>query len=111
MTDEYNNIGVKRHDLGVFTGKSLNYGGSKGRNEATGRGVALSVLEWSKVNNFDLNNKTFIVQGFGNVGYFTAKILSSYGMKMVGMADHTGYYYNKNGFEMEKVFDHVYKYK
>lgn len=111
MTDEYNNIGVHRHDLGVFTGKSLNYGGSQGRNEATGRGVAQSVLEWAKVNDYDLKNKTFIVQGFGNVGFYTAKTLSSYGMKMIGMGDHTGYYYNKGGFHMDRVSNHIDNYK
>ena len=107
MCDEYNKFGVKRHDLGVFTGKSLNYGGSAGRHEATGRGVALSVLEWSKINNIDLNNKTFILQGVGNVGYHAAKILSSYGMTMIGIGDHTGYFRNINGLNTDDVLNYV----
>ena len=108
MTDEYNKANIyNNYDLGVFTGKSLGNGGSKGRNEATGRGVALSVLNWANTNNIDLNNKNFIVQGLGNVGFFTAKTLSGYGMNMIGMGDHTGYYYDKNGFDICKVLDHV----
>ena len=111
MCDEYNKIGVTRHDLGVFTGKSLNYGGSLGRKEATGKGVALSVLEWSKINNIDLNNKTFIIQGIGNVGYYASKILSSYGMKMISVGDHTGYIRNMDGLDINDVLNHVDNYK
>ena len=107
MCDEYNKSGVKRHDLGVFTGKSLNYGGSAGRHEATGRGVALSVLEWSKINNIDLNNKTFILQGIGNVGYHAAKILESYGMTMIGIGDHTNYFRDINGLNIDDVLNYV----
>ena len=107
MCDEYNKSGVKRHDLGVFTGKSLNYGGSAGRHEATGRGVALSILEWSKINNIDLNNKTFILQGVGNVGYHAAKILSSYGMTMIGIGDNTGYFRDINGLNTDDVLNYV----
>jgi len=108
MTDEYNKSNIyNNYDLGVFTGKSLGNGGSQGRNEATGRGVALSVLNWAKTNNIDLNNKNFIIQGLGNVGFFTAKTLSSFGMNMIGMGDHNGYFYNKKGFNIEKVLDHV----
>ena len=107
MTDEYNKIGVTRHDLGVYTGKSVNYGGSKGREEATGRGVALSILEWFKYKNIDIHNKTFIIQGMGNVGYNCSKILDTYGMKMIGVGDHTGYYYNKDNFNMNEIYNHL----
>ena len=53
MTDEYNKTGVHRHDVGVFTGKSLNYGGSEGREKSTGKGVAYSVVEWAKIEKKD----------------------------------------------------------
>ena len=105
MTDEYNKS--KTHDLGVFTGKSIANGGSEGREQATGRGVALSIKEWASTSNINLNNKTFIIQGLGNVGFFTAKTLSSYGMKMVGMGDHTGYFYNPDGYNVNNVLNHV----
>ena len=106
MVDEYNKTGVHRHDLGVYTGKSLSCGGSEGRNQATGRGVALTVLEWAKDKNINLEDKTFIIQGMGNVGYYTSKTLSSFGMKMKGIADHHGYLINENIFNT----DHVLKY-
>ena len=85
MTDEYNNNNKLKRELGVFTGKSTECGGSEGREEATGRGVAMTVKEWAKQENIDLKGKTFIVQGFGNVGKFAAHTLESFGMKMIGV--------------------------
>lgn len=111
MCDEYNKIGVKRHDLGVFTGKSLNYGGSLGREQATGRGVAFSVLEWSKINNVELNGKTFIIQGLGNVGYHTIKTLQSFGMKLISAGDHKKYIRNVDGLEIDEILDHIDNFK
>ena len=107
MTDEYNKTGVHRHDVGVFTGKSLNYGGSEGREQATGKGVAYSVVEWAKYKNIDLSNKTFILQGLGNVGMYAAEELDKYGMKMIGVGDHTGYLVDKKGIDIDKLINHV----
>lgn len=109
MTDEYNKTGINRHNLGVYTGKSLNYGGSKGREKATGKGVAYSVLEWAKYKNLDLKNKTYIIQGLGNVGLYAAEELNTYGMKMIGAGDHTGYLINKNGINVDNLINHVKK--
>ena len=107
MTDEYNKIS-KSHELGAYTGKSLNYGGSLVRKQATGLGVAQSVLEWSKINQVDLKNKTFIIQGLGNVGYYVARELTNnYGMKMLGAGDHTGYIVNKEGLDTNDVLTHI----
>ena len=111
MTDEYNKIGVQRHDVGVFTGKSLNYGGSEGRKKATGKGVAYSVVEWAKYKNIDLKNKTFILQGLGNVGLYAAEELNNYGMKMIGVGDHTGYLVEKKGIDINDIIQHVKKNK
>ncbi len=107
MTDESNNIGDSSHDLGIFTGKSLAYGGSKGREKATGKGVAFSVKEWAKFKNIDLKNKTYILQGLGNVGISTAEELNSYGMKMIGVGDNTGYYVNKEGIDTKNLIKHI----
>lgn len=111
MTDEYNKIGVQRHDVGVFTGKSLNYGGSEGREKATGKGVAYSVVEWAKYKNIDLKNKTFILQGLGNVGINAAEELNNYGMKMIGVGDHTGYLVDKKGIDINNLMEHIKKNK
>jgi len=107
MTDEYNNNNKLKRELGVFTGKSIECGGSEGREEATGRGVAMTVKEWAKQENIDLEGKTFIVQGFGNVGKFAAKTLESFGMKMIGVGDHGGYVHNKKGISVDSMIQHI----
>lgn len=96
---------LKTHDNGMFTGKSLNYGGSEGRSEATGRGVAHSVIQYftrKYGEGFNPVGKTFIVQGFGNVGSFAAKFLSQMGMRCVGVGDHSGYWTttSQDGFDV-----------
>ncbi len=70
MQDEYNKL-TGEQTIGVFTGKPLTYGGSKGRNEATGFGVAVIMREACKAIGMDLKKSTVAVQGFGNVGKFT----------------------------------------
>ena len=107
MTDEYNKIGVKKHDLGVFTGKSIQYGGSAGRTQVTGYGVAYAILEWSKSKNIYLKDKTFIVQGVGNVGYHVMEKLNSFGMKMIGVGDHTKYLIDNNGISIPEILHHL----
>ena len=115
MTDEYDKLSVANFNIGnqnsTFTGKSLEYGGSQGREEATGTGVAICVKEWAKKKGIDLKDKTFIVQGFGNVGSFAAKKMESYGMKMIAVGDHTGYLYNKDGFSVDDLNNYIKKHK
>lgn len=115
MTDEYDRLSVANFNISnqnsTFTGKSLEYGGCQGRNEATGTGVAICVQEWAKKKNIDLKNKTFIVQGFGNVGSFAAKKMESYGMKLIAVGDHSGYIYNKNGFNVNDLCNYIKKHK
>ncbi|VVU95278.1 Glutamate/Leucine/Phenylalanine/Valine dehydrogenase [seawater metagenome] len=110
MVDEYNvlsgNDPLKSNMKSVFTGKSIEMGGSQGREEATGRGVALNIIEWSKNKNIELKGKSFIVQGFGNVGYYTSSILSSLGMSLIGVGDHTGYLHSSEGFNVHKLKKH-----
>lgn len=90
MSDEYCKI-TRSEDINVVTGKTLINGGIQGRTEATGNGIMFSILKWCEVNNFSLENKSFIIQGFGNVGYHIAKQLRENGMRMIGVGDHTGY--------------------
>ena len=115
MTDEYDKLSVANFNIGnqnsTFTGKSLEYGGSQGREEATGTGVAICVKEWAKKKGIDLKDKTFIVQGFGNVGSFAAKKMESYGMKMIAVGDHTGYLYNKDGFSVDYLNNYIKEHK
>tara|TARA_B110000305_G_scaffold231509_1_gene285114 strand:- start:14761 stop:15987 length:1227 start_codon:yes stop_codon:yes gene_type:complete len=90
MVDEhYKRSENKIDSLSTYTGKSISNNGSKWREQATGYGVALCVKEALKN---DMNGKTFIVQGFGNVGSYAVKTLESYGMKLLAVADNSGYY-------------------
>lgn len=98
MQDEYNKISGEQ-GIGVFTGKPLTYGGSQGRNEATGFGVAVIMRESFKALGKDLNGATVAVQGFGNVGKFTVKNIMKLGGKVVAVAE----------FEKEKGAYAVYK--
>ena len=106
MTHAYN----KRHhcrDMAVFTGKSVGYDGSLGRNAATGKGVMICVREYARLHDIVLKGKTFIVQGFGNVGSFTAQLLTLLGMVCVGVGDHTAYLVCSEGFNIHKLSEHV----
>jgi glutamate dehydrogenase (NAD(P)+) len=88
----------------IVTGKPLNIGGSQGRNEATGRGVILCMVEalkrWGNVRPEDIR---LVVQGFGNVGANAASYAHSLGFKIVGISDVTGGYYNPNGLDVDEM--------
>ena len=90
-------------NLHVVTGKPVVSGGLQGRDRATGFGVVTSIEKWAKKNNVDLNGKTYIVQGFGNVGYWTAHFLSKLGAKLIAVQDHTGSIRNENGIDPEDL--------
>ena len=115
MTDEYEKLSMANSNLSnqtsTFTGKSIEYGGCEGREEATGTGVAICVKEWAKKKGVDLKDKTFILQGFGNVGSFAAKKMISYGMKMIAVGDHSGYLFNQDGFDLDNLQEYVLKNK
>lgn len=92
---------------GLLTGKPISYWGSKGRTEATGRGVAACGLELMKRINKDPSDVKAAVQGFGNVGIFTAKILAEAGVKIVAISDVTGSYYSADGLDLNKAFETI----
>ena len=93
----------------VVTGKTLNCGGSRGREAATGQGVVHCITEWARDRKFDLTGKTVAIQGFGNVSSFTAKILSKLGVSLVATGDYKGYIYNPEGLNAHKLSEHVKK--
>jgi len=102
LMDEYS----KAHGTtitAVVTGKPLVLGGSVGRVEATGRGVmvsAFAAMEKLKINPF---KATCAVQGFGNVGSISAKLLHERGVKILGISDVSGAYFNENGINIEEA--------
>ncbi|HKS81280.1 MAG TPA: Glu/Leu/Phe/Val dehydrogenase [Candidatus Acidoferrales bacterium] len=92
----------------VVTGKPLELGGSRGRREATGRGVMIccdKALERFKMKR---EGCRVIVQGFGNVGSQAAVLMHGAGYKITGLADIHGGLYNEKGFDIPKVYDWVY---
>jgi glutamate dehydrogenase (NAD(P)+) len=92
---------------GVVTGKPLEIYGSQGREEATGRGVALCTRWALEDLGRDIEGATFAVQGFGNVGSWAAKILAEWGAKLVAVGDHAAYLKNPEGFDVEALAEHV----
>jgi len=90
----------------VVTGKPVGSGGLEGRDRATGYGVFLTIKFWAEKNNESLKGKTFIVQGFGNVGYWAAHFLENEGAKMVGVQDAFGSVQNKEGITVEDLFNY-----
>ncbi len=107
MMDSYMNRSddlMKNAQRGIVTGKTINAGGSLGREQATGQGAVVCVREWAKAASFDLKGKTSIVQGFGNVGSFAAKFLDQLGVKLLATGDHTCYIRNDKGIDVPKLF-------
>lgn len=91
----------------VVTGKPIESGGSLGRDKATGQGVVFCIEEWAKVNYFDLNGATYIVQGFGNVGSWVARLIKAQGSKLIAAEDITGGIYNPEGIDPSELTQFV----
>lgn len=100
MLDEYEKT-IGKKSPATFTGKPVESGGSLGRTEATGRGGVI-VME-NLLKHLNQNYKTIAVQGFGNVGYYFAKIAFNHGFKIVALSDSKGGIYNENGLNPEEV--------
>ncbi len=112
MMDTYVNIvgqNERNSGRGVVTGKSIAAGGSYGRAEATGAGVVHCITEWAKDKNFNLDGCHVIIQGFGNVGSYTARLLSQKGAVVIGVGDVGGYLANPEGINPHKLGEHVQK--
>lgn len=108
MLDEYQKIkGFK--SPATFTGKPIAWGGSLGRTEATGRGglfVLLALLDKIRQKTKMTNEEmTVAVQGFGNVGYYFAKLAHESGFKVVAISDSKGGIYVKNGLNPVQAAD------
>jgi glutamate dehydrogenase (NAD(P)+) len=102
---------AQRTETAVVTGKPLIIGGSLGRVEATGRGVMISTLEALKKLGLEPHDVSVVVQGFGNVGSISAKLLKEQGCKITGISDISGGYYNKKGIEVEAAIEYCRKNK
>ncbi|QQO16762.1 Glu/Leu/Phe/Val dehydrogenase [Bradyrhizobium diazoefficiens] len=95
----------------IVTGKPVGSGGTLGRNEATGHGVAFLASRALDHLGIDPLASTAILQGFGNVGSHAAIGLARRGTRIVGLSDHTVAIYDRNGFDAQSAFDHVMKHR
>src|SRR5258707_274154 len=95
----------------VVTGKPIELGGSRGRKEATGRGVMICCDKALAKLGIKKQGCRVVVQGFGNVGSMAADLMQKAGYKIIGLADIGGGLYNEKGFDVPKVIDWVYTQK
>lgn len=91
----------------VVTGKPIELGGSLGRETATADGVTICIREAAKHLKLNLGGARIAVQGFGNVGRYTALDLHRDGCKVVAIADVSGTYVNDEGLDVPKMIDHM----
>ncbi len=106
MMDTYSNH-VGHLAPAVVTGKPISLGGSQGRREATGAGVAYLVVKYLADLKIPVKKATVVIQGFGNVGSETAIALDRYGAKIVGISDYTGGIWNPKGIDIKKALTYV----
>jgi len=115
IVDTYQSLKPGEIDAaGCVTGKPLSLGGVRGRKEATGLGVFYGVREVCLMEDVmkkqgltvGIENKKVIVQGLGNVGYYSAKFFREHGSKVVAIAEYEGAIYNEAGLNEEEVFQH-----
>lgn len=106
MVDEYSTI-VGYNAPGVITGKPIPVGGSLGRGDATARGAVYTILEAAKVIGLNLKGATVAVQGYGNAGYFAAKLMEELaGSRVVAATDSRGGVYVTDGIDPQAAFTH-----
>lgn len=97
---QHNLLSADPHNAGVVTGKPLACGGSQGREKATGLGVVYCIEEWIKARDAKLRDTSFAVQGFGNVGSWSAKLLQQRdGARLVGVQDASGVIVEPRGID------------
>jgi len=89
----------------VVTGKPINIGGSRGRREATGRGVMLVCREAVKKLGMSPESTRVIVQGFGNVGSHAAQLMHKSGYKITGIVEYDGGLHNRNGIDINALIE------
>lgn len=89
---------------GIVTGKPLSIGGSLGREEATGMGVAEITMEVLRQHGRAITDATVAIQGFGNVGSHAARLLHQHGATIVAVSDQLGGLYNPKGLDIPEIF-------
>jgi glutamate dehydrogenase len=111
MVDEYIKLTGENH-MGVLTGKPVSWGGSQGRNEATGFGVSVITREAAAKVGINMKKSNVAIQGFGNVGRYTVKNVERQGANIVAIGEWapkvgTFAIYNENGLDFQDMADYV----
>lgn len=106
LMDEYQKLNNNKSIPGVVTGKPITLGGSKGRVEATGRSVMVTTMMMLEKLGKKPDGLTAAIQGFGNVGSISAKLLAQKGVKIVAISDKSGAYYNEHGISIPGAVSH-----
>ena len=104
MMDTYS-MHMRQTVTAVVTGKPLNIGGSRGRREATGRGIMIACNEAVKLLGLSPSSSRVIVQGFGNVGSNAAHLMAQVGYKVIGIAEVGGGLFNRNGIDIAALLE------
>jgi glutamate dehydrogenase (NAD(P)+) len=108
MYRQYSDGERERHDKrAIVTGKDVRIGGSEGRAKATGQGVAFTIEDYYAEKGESLKGKTFILQGFGNVGSHGAAILQQMGARLLAVNDADGSVFNGDGIDVAALQAYV----
>ena len=105
MMDTYS-MHMRQTVTAVVTGKPLNMGGSRGRREATGRGLMIVCDEALKKLGMTRDETRVIVQGFGNVGSNAARLMCEHGYKIIGLIEIDGSLYNPKGIDIDALLEY-----
>jgi glutamate dehydrogenase (NAD(P)+) len=105
MMDAYS--GRYGYTPAIVTGKPVELGGSYGRDAATGRGVVCCLAQAAKDLSIDLDGATVAIQGFGNVGSWTARLIGELGCRVAAVSDVRGGVHRASGLDVQAVYDHV----
>jgi glutamate dehydrogenase (NAD(P)+) len=97
----------RNRSVHVVTGKPIESGGSQGREKATGQGVVFIIQQWARDQNLDLSGATYMVQGFGNVGSWTARLMKPTGATLVAVEDVDGAIANPDGIDPHDLVAYV----
>ena len=92
---------TRRYTPAAITGKPLEIGGSAGRQAATARGLLFNIRRWADRTGHNLRGSKVAVQGFGNVGSWSARLLAEDGCRIIAISDVSGAYQNTDGIDIE----------
>lgn len=97
----------RQNNIHIVTGKPVKSGGLLGRDASTGLGAVFTIDEWAKDNKVDLKKSTYIIQGFGKVGYWAAHFMNQRGATLLAVQDSSGTIFNAKGINVEELYNYT----